>query len=155
MAFHRLSKSSILLAPSASAIKSLSPLAYSIPCLTAPPFPRFFSRVTTLILCFGYCDASCKAVEEVSSVEPSSTIRISNVRLSFKEVRCLMVEDIIMGSRSVSLYAGTTIVKSTWLGSARGVNGSGFFGEAWDRYFFSESCVIIGAGDQRTSARYN
>ena len=70
-------------------------------------------------------------------------------------MRCSIVEAIMEGSLSVSLYDGTTTVKSTELGSESRVNGKGVFGEACDRYFFSDSRVMIGAGDQKISARYN
>lgn len=75
----------------------------------------------------GYFAAIFSAVAVVSSVEPSSTIMISNVR-AFREgaVRWDIVASIMVGKRSVSLYAGTTTVNSTELGSARGVNGRNF-----------------------------
>jgi hypothetical protein len=44
-----------------------------------------------------------------------------------------MVEAIMLGSRCVSLYAGTTTVKPTELGSDSDVSGSGVSGEACDR----------------------
>jgi hypothetical protein len=105
----------------------------------------------------GYDFASLRAAADVPSLEPSSTTMISNVRLPFsvREVRCFIVSAIISGKRSVSLYAGTMIVRSTVLGSSSLVNGSGFDGEALERYFFSESWVIIGGGDQKTRAAYN
>ena len=58
-----------------------------------------------------------------------------------------------MGNLSLSLKAGTTIVKSTRPGSARGVNCRGFLGDACDLYFFSEGYVIMGGGDQKMRAR--
>ena len=75
--FHRSSKSENLDAPSASTINKRSPLLYSIPCLTAPPFPTLCSNTTTRISLFGYLTPSFNAILDVSSEDPSSTTIIS------------------------------------------------------------------------------
>jgi len=65
-----------------------------------------------------------------------------------------MVTAIIMGSRSVSLYAGTMRDRSIVPGSLREASGSGLFGDLKHRYFFSDECVMMGGGDQKVSAAY-
>jgi hypothetical protein len=58
------------------------------------------------------------------------------------------------GNRSVSLNAGTTTDKSIVLGSFKDVRESGLLGDLKHLYFFSESRVMMGGGDQKTSAVY-
>lgn len=97
--------------------------------------PKFFSSVTTRISLFGYRPASFKDNAVVSSEEPSSTTRISYVRLDFAdtEVRWSIVVESMDGRRDVSLYAGTTTVRSTSLGPLSDGNGMGFSGDKRDR----------------------
>ena len=47
------------------------------------------------------------------------------------------------------------MVKSTVLGSSRRVRGRGLVGDDLDRYFLSESWVMIASGDQSTRPVYS
>lgn len=58
--------------------------------------------------------------------------------------------DNIEGSRTVSLYAGMTTVRSSELASSRVGKGSDFSEDVRERYVFSESRVTIGGGDHIT-----
>lgn len=151
IAFHRSSRSSNLLAPSASTIRSLFPLPCSIPCRTAPPFPKFFRSVTTRISLPEYFPASLSAKSEVPSDEPSSMMRISKVRLG-SDWRWSIVDSSMEGNREVSLYAGITTVRSMEaFTSLRDPNGSGLDLEVTERYFFSDSAGRMVSGDHTTS----
>lgn len=66
-----------------------------------------------------------------------------------------MVSSNINGSLSFSLNAGTTTDKSVVAGSNTEGKGRGFEDDLCERYFFSESYVIIGGGDQYMRARYS
>ena len=131
-AFHNNTRSSNRDAPSASTISSFSPLPCSIPCLTAPPLPRFFSSCTTRMSARGYPFAIASALSAVPSDDPSSTMRISYVR-PFCAVRYVTAVSSIEGSRAVSLYAGMTTVTSIDAMSCNEGRGLGDLGDERER----------------------
>lgn len=73
---HILSNSEKVVAPSASTIRTLCPMAQNTPALTAPPFPLFFGYQTTYSFALSYF-ALRRATSLVQSFEPSFTTMIS------------------------------------------------------------------------------
>jgi hypothetical protein len=64
----------------------------------------------------------------------------------FRVRRWVSVVSSMEGSRVVSLYAGTTMLKSTSAGSSKWASGRGVSGHVRERYVFSSARVTMGEG---------